>query len=32
MNMVNETLKQIRVNALGFTVKEMAEKLDMPVF
>lgn len=30
--MVNETLKQIRVNALGFTVKEMAEKLDMPVF
>lgn len=29
--MVNETFKQIRVNALGFTVKEMAEKLDMPV-
>lgn len=29
--MINETLKQIRVNALGFSVKEMAEKLDMPI-
>ena len=29
--MVNETLKQIRVNALGFSVKEMAEKLNMSV-
>lgn len=29
--MTNETLKQIRINALGFSVKEMAEKLDMPI-
>lgn len=29
--MTNETLKQIRINALGFSVKEMAEKLNMPI-
>lgn len=29
--MTNETLKQIRINALGFSVREMAEKLDMPI-
>ena len=28
---MNGTLKQIRVNALGFSVKEMAEKLNMSV-
>lgn len=31
IDMTNETLKQIRVNALGFSVKEMAEKLNMPI-
>lgn len=29
--MVNETLKQIRINSLGFSAKEMADKLNMPV-
>ena len=29
--MINQTLKQIRVNALGFSAKEMADKLNMPV-
>ena len=29
--MVNETLKQIRVNVLGFSVEEMARKLNMSV-
>ena len=29
--MANETLKQIRVNALGFSAEEMAEKLGMPI-
>lgn len=31
MNMVNETLKQIRENVLGFSIEEMANKLNMPV-
>lgn len=31
IDMTNETLKQIRVNSLGFSVKEMAEKLNMPI-
>lgn len=27
----NETLKQIRINSLGFSVKEMADKLNVPI-
>lgn len=29
--MINKTLKQIRINSLGFSAKEMADKLNMPV-
>ena len=31
MAMINKTLKQIRINSLGFSAKEMADKLNMPV-